>query len=87
MNDISDSVYDIGYYKCVTRGASSIHVQTEILGETPPKIRTTVMKNGAVLHSVVQNYPVQNADVELAKAVAESQHKRILADVRQGKFD
>jgi len=79
-----------GFNTTVTRGSVDFHVQTQDKGRTANYVESTVYKSGQVLSSRKTFYTslLDNPDLQKKiKAIIEEQHRTILREIAEGKFD
>ena len=80
-----------GYNSDVRHGSRVYHVQTEDKGLTNPKIETLIYLGGEILDSFRGTYDDLLAEPQLQDQVIQArmdeQHKSIIRDIKNGKYD
>ena len=82
--ELSEDLCEIGFNSDADSGQRRLHVQTEVIGGTEPKIRTMVLDCGKVQHVESHAYPSDAQDAKIVRAMAEAQHHDVLAKVTSG---
>lgn len=81
-------VKNLGYNNYVSRNGRNFQIQTEIYGKSNIVIRTTIMHAGAAIDVLTKLFQIDEIkDIVHARTILESQHKLVLAEVQQGKYD
>ena len=79
-----------GFNTDVKHGGRVFHVQTEDKGKGNPKIETLIYVGGQILDSVRFDYSEkisEGYDEELVTQLMEEQHRRVVRDIKTGKYD
>lgn len=79
-----------GFNTQVVFRGQNYHIQTEDLGITTPFILTLVYHAGAIVHRIKTDYRElvgPDPDEEQIKQLMEQQHRRVIADLKAGKFE
>jgi len=79
-----------GFNTDVKHGGRVFHIQTEDKGKGNPKIETLIYVGGQILDSVRFDYSEKISDgydEELVTQLMEEQHRRVVRDIKTGKYD
>lgn len=79
-----------GFNTDVKHGGKVFHIQTEDKGQNNPKIETLIYVGGQILNSYRFNYAEKikdGYDEAVITKLMEDQHKRIIRDIKTGKYD
>lgn len=79
-------IYEIGFNDQIEVGSRGFHIQTEILGKTELKIKTTVLEGGTTKHVAARLWS-SAIGVEELQDLAETQHKLIIDKVLRNDID
>jgi hypothetical protein len=84
--EVSEDLSEIGFNNDAERGPRRLHVQTEVVDGTEPKVRTTVLESGTVRHVETHACPTDAQDPSHIRAMAETQHNDVLTRVTRGEL-
>jgi hypothetical protein len=76
----------IGFNDCVARGSRAVHIQTEVLGGEPLRVRSTVMEGGGILDATTRSVNIGELPLAEVQALVRSQHDSVVAEVRGGRY-
>jgi hypothetical protein len=76
----------IGFNDCIKRDARAVHVQTEVLGGSPLKVRSTVMEGGGILDATTRSVDIAELQIDKVRDLVRSQHDSVVAEVRRGRY-
>lgn len=79
-----------GFNTDVKHGGKVFHIQTEDKGKGNPKIETLIYVGGQILDSLRFDYAEKISDgydEELVTQLMEEQHRRVVRDIKTGKYD
>ena len=79
-------IYEIGFNDQISVGERGFHVQTEVLGKTELKVKTTVLEGGTVRH-VASRLWSSAIGVDELQELAATQHQMIIDKVLRSDID
>lgn len=79
-------IYEIGFNDQVAVDGRGFHIQTEILGKTDLKIKTTVLEGGSIKHVASRLWSAA-IGVEELQELAATQHQLIIDKVLRSDID
>lgn len=81
-----EAARNIGFSAAIRRGTKVLHVQTEVLGQDPLTVQTTVVENGAVRFSRSEQWPAELEDLTQAASYVEARHRDVVEQLNRGAF-